>query len=134
MDVGIGRAVAVFHAVEIFGHAVLAPVELLGEWNLVPAASSLVVDCERVSPKTMTTVGWLAKCPPQKQKPLRAIAGVDERGATLVRCWCGDLAGAVGNHQNRYPQGDHSAERHNAADIDLGQFVSGLYRKALVHG
>jgi hypothetical protein len=78
MDVGIGRAVAVFHAVEIFGHAVLAPVELFGEWNLVPAASSLVVGCERVSPKTMTEVGSPAKCPPQKQKPLRAIARVDE--------------------------------------------------------
>jgi hypothetical protein len=44
------------------------------------------------------------------------------------------LGGAVGNHQNQYPQGDHSTERHHAADIDLGQFVSGLYRKALVHG
>jgi hypothetical protein len=44
------------------------------------------------------------------------------------------LAGAVGNHQNRYPQGDHSAERHKATNVDLGQFVSGLYCKALVHG
>jgi hypothetical protein len=46
MDIGIGRAVAIFHAVEIFGHAALTPVELFGELNLLPAASSFVVSCE----------------------------------------------------------------------------------------
>ncbi len=34
------------------------------------------------------------------------------------------------NHQG----GDHAAEHHDAAQVNLGQFVSGLECNALVHG
>ena len=71
---------------------------------------------------------------PKNKNPCERSQGLMKEEQRLCVAGCGDLAGAAGNHQNRHPQGDHSAERHNATNVDLGQFVSGLYRKALVHG